>query len=131
MDQQQRDPAIDEWLGANRLGDQYLSANQLTGLYLAATSDEAPDCPDEVLFRWYRMIAQYRRTVDQSEVGFISQARSEGWSWQKIAEVLGLRNAEAAEQRSGVLSAELERTHPGRTKQPWLPWNDRRAQQDQ
>lgn len=124
---QQRDPVIDEWLGINRLGAQYLETDQLAGLYLAATSGETPACPEEVLFRWYRMIALHRRIVDQSELAFITQARSQGWPWNQIADVLGLPDAEAAEQRSNVLGVELERTHPARTRQPWLPVNDSRA----
>lgn len=125
----QRDPVIDEWLSAGRLGERYLEMDQLTGLQLAATSGDAPPPSDELLFRWYRTIALSRRVTDQSELAFITQARAQNWPWQKIADVLGLPDTETAEHRSAVLGAEVDRMHPDRTRQPWFPWNDPRVRQ--
>jgi hypothetical protein len=56
---------------------------------------------NEVMKRWHWLIAVQRRVADQSEPAFIDQARRQGWSWQRIADVLGLPDAEAAEQRRG------------------------------
>jgi hypothetical protein len=72
--------------------------------------------------RWHWLIASQRRMANQSEPAFIDQARRQGWTWQRIADVLGLPDAEAAEQRQAVLAAELTRTLPSNLPQPWLGW---------
>jgi hypothetical protein len=132
MEDSQRDPVIDDWLRRSGFGEQgpQMTTDQLTGLLVVAKSNESPTCPDGVLTAWYQAIARHRRVVDQSEPAFIEQARRQGWTWQKIAEVLGLPSAEAAERRCDVLAAELVRTHPSQTPQPWLPWGDPRARID-
>jgi hypothetical protein len=70
--------------------------------------------------RWHWLLAATRRTADQSEPAFIAQARRQGWTWERIAQVLGLPDAAAAEQRLDVLAAELDRTNPNNLPQPWL-----------
>lgn len=120
-----RDPVIDEWLRSTRFGAEgpHLTCDQLTGLSLVAHAGELP--PSPVLQRWYLALTRRRRVADQSEPEFIRAARSQGWSWETIASVLGLPNAEAAEQREAALAAELERTSPKTNPQPWLPLNPR------
>ena len=119
-----RDPAIDEWLRSTRFGTEgpHLECDQLTGLMLVTNAGETP--PDHVLQSWYQALARQRRVADQSEPEFIRTARERGWTWQTVAEVLGLPNAEAAERRQEALAAELERTHPSANPRPWLPLGD-------
>jgi hypothetical protein len=117
------DPAIDRWLRDLPGGPGLLlETHQLTALLLAIRRDEPPEVPDEVMTRWHWLIAVQRRIANQSEPAFIEQARRQGWTWQRIADVLGLPNAEAAEQRQAVLAAELTHTHPSNLPQPWLGW---------
>jgi hypothetical protein len=116
-------PVIDNWLRSSPLHDRGI--DQLTALTIAVHAGaEPPECPDEVLQAWYQSITAHRRTVDQAEAAFIPMARRNGWSWERIAAVLGLPDAEAAEQRSEVLAEQLRRTHPATTPQPWLPLPD-------
>ncbi len=119
-----RDPVIDEWLRSTRFGGDgpHLPCDQLTGLSLVAHAGESP--PARVLQRWYLALTRQRRVADQSEPEFIRAARGQGWSWETIALVLGLPNADAAEQREAALAAELARTLPSANPQPWLPLND-------
>lgn len=118
-----RDPAIDRWLRDVPVGSEVLlGTDQLTGLLLAVQHDQPTEVPDEVMARWHWLLAVQRRVANQSEPAFIDQARRQGWSWQRIADVLGLPDAEAAEQRQAVLAAELARTHPSALPQPWLGW---------
>ncbi|WP_156077388.1 hypothetical protein [Saccharothrix sp. NRRL B-16314] len=111
-----RDPVVDDWLGDGML----LGINQLTGLLFAVERDRPAEVPDEVMRRWHRLLAVQRRVADQSEPAFIDQARRQGWSWERIADVLGLADAEAAERRQAALAAELARTHPSALPRPWL-----------
>ncbi|MEV0070278.1 hypothetical protein [Amycolatopsis sp. NPDC050768] len=89
----------------------------LTALLMAAQLGHA--APDDVLDAWGREVVTSRRIVDQSEPEFINQARRRGWSWERIAERLGLPSAEAAEQRQAALEAELDRTHPQNLPGAW------------
>lgn len=115
-----RDSAIDHWLGDVSGGPEVLlSVDQLTGLMLAVGRDRPAEVPEEIMLRWHRLLAVQRRVADQSEPTFIDQARRQGWSWQRIAEVLGLPDAEAAERRQADLAAELARTLPTALPGPW------------
>lgn len=115
------DPMIEEWLsGREDISHLVLRIPQLTGLLLAVERDRPAEVPDEVMRRWHRLLAAQRRIADQSEPAFIDQARRQGWSWQRIADVLGLPDAEAAQRRQEALAAELDRTHPSALPQPWL-----------
>jgi hypothetical protein len=123
-----RDPIIDNWLRTTLSANPtlrvptelVLEIDQLSALRLVA-SEPGVDVPDEVLARWYPALTRARRLADQSEPAFIEQARHQGWSWARIAAVLGLPDAEAAERRPDALAAELTRTHPSVTPQPWVP----------
>lgn len=82
--------------------------------------DRPDEVPALVLRRWHWLLAATRRTADQSEPKFIEQARRQGWTWERIAQVLGLPDAAAAERRLDVPAAELRRTHPSALPRPWL-----------
>jgi hypothetical protein len=116
----ERDPMIDEWLGEREGAEVLSSTHQLTGLLLAVRRDRPDAVPDEVMRRWHWTLASTRRTADQSEPAFIEQARRQGWTWERIAQVLGLPDAAVAERRLDALAAELHRTNPGNLPQPWL-----------
>jgi hypothetical protein len=45
------------------------------------------------------LLAAARSEVDQLEAGLLFAARAEGLTWAQIAEALGLRTAQAAQQR--------------------------------
>jgi hypothetical protein len=116
----ERDPYIDEWLQAREGADMLADINQLVALQLTIGRDQPDEVPALVMQRWHWLLSVTRRTANQSEPAFIEQARRQGWSWERIAQVLGLPDAAAAEQRLDVLDAELLRTHPGTLPQPWL-----------
>jgi hypothetical protein len=116
----QRDPYIDAWLREREGADLLKDLDQLIALQLAVDRDRPDEVPALVMRRWHSLLAATRRTADQSEPKFIEQARRQGWTWERIAQVLGLPDAAAAEQRLDVLAAELRRTHPSALPQPWL-----------
>ncbi|AHH96846.1 hypothetical protein GCM10010174_34000 [Kutzneria viridogrisea] len=125
----ERDPVLDEWLRDSKFGEGgfHMKMDQLAAMQLVA-EQTAEACPDRVLERWYMLLTRHRRVGNQSERAFLAQARRRGWAWDRIAAVLGLPDAAAAEQRQEFLSAELTRTHPSQDPQPWLPWGDPRVQ---
>ncbi|WP_326836015.1 hypothetical protein VSH64_14020 [Amycolatopsis rhabdoformis] len=122
-----RDSVIDRWLRSSEMGDRgvHMTSDQLAGVTMVAeASVEVPECPDEVLQAWYMAITCQRRIVDQAEAAFIPMARRNGWSWERIAAVLGLPDADAARQRGEVLVEQLRRTHPSTNPQPWKSLRD-------
>ncbi|SEO84720.1 hypothetical protein [Amycolatopsis saalfeldensis] len=108
---------VDRWLSGTKLASG--GADRLTKMQLATQLGH--DVPPEVLSQWGHEIVIARRVVDQSEPAFIAEARRQGWSWERIADRLGLPAAEAAEQRQTVLEAELTRTHPRNLPGAWRP----------
>lgn len=116
----ERDPYIDEWLRGRETAELLVDINQLVALQLAVGRELPDEVPALLMQRWHWLLAVTRRTADQSEPAFIEQARRQGWTWERIAQVLGLPDAAAAEQRLDVLAAELLRTHPSSLPQPWL-----------
>ncbi|MFI5611665.1 hypothetical protein [Amycolatopsis sp. NPDC051903] len=117
-----RDSTIDDWLRASGSSDRgiHLTSDQLAGLTMVVETDaEVPELPDEVLQAWYMRITAQRRIVDQAEAAFIPMARRNDWSWERIAAVLGLPDADAAQERGAALAAQLHHTHPATTPQPW------------
>ncbi|MEO6086916.1 MAG: hypothetical protein ABIQ18_27775 [Umezawaea sp.] len=116
----ERDPHVDEWLRGREMAELLAKTNQLVALQLAVGREQPDEVPAPIMQRWHWLLAVTRRTANQSEPAFIEQARRQGWSWERIAQVLGLPDAAAAEQRLDVLAAELHRTHPGNLPQPWL-----------
>ncbi|MEW2508278.1 hypothetical protein ACQPXB_24940 [Amycolatopsis sp. CA-161197] len=108
-------PILERWL-TEHLPD-LAPTEVLTALLM--TAQLGHDVPDDVLDAWGREVVITRRVVDQSEPEFITQARRRGWSWDRIADRLGLPSAEAAEHRQATLEAELERTHPQNLPGAW------------
>jgi hypothetical protein len=119
---------VDEWLAERHGGEMLLDAEQLTGLQLAVGRDKPAEVPDEVMEHWHWLLAVQRRIANQSEPLFIEQARRQGWTWQRIADALGLPDAEAAEQRQAFLEAELVRTLPTNLPRTWVGWRQRAAE---
>lgn len=116
----ERDSYIDAWLREREAAELLVDTNQLVALQFSVGRDQPDEVPALVMRRWHWMLAATRRTANQSEPVFIEQARRQGWTWERIAQVLGLPDAAAAEQRLDVLAAELRRTHPSNLPQPWL-----------
>ncbi|MGW4486321.1 hypothetical protein ACWEOE_21050 [Amycolatopsis sp. NPDC004368] len=116
------DPALERWLAENAAGQP--PSDVLTAALFAARTGHEP--PDDVLDARGREVVTSRRVVDQSEPEFITQARRRGWSWERIAERLGLPGAEAAEHRQAELEAELDRTHPQNIPRARRAWRYRR-----
>ncbi|WP_086826439.1 hypothetical protein [Allokutzneria sp. NRRL B-24872] len=62
------------------------------------------DSPDEeLLVAAMQLLALARDDVDEAERTLLAQARKIGMPWSKIAEALGLKSRQAAEQRALVL----------------------------
>ena len=121
MEHNDREPVIDRWLGGERFGAEsrlLLGTDQLTGL--ALTAGRGP-VPDDVLAAWRRQIARKRLALDQSEIAFVEAARARGWTWERVAEELGLPGAEVAQGRLDVLRAAVARAHPSANPRPFLP----------
>lgn len=115
------DPVVEGWLRAE-LGDSFMAgtgADRLNLLALAIRRDASGDIPDDVLVAWHRMLARARITLKQSEVSFIEGARQEGWSETRIAESLGLGDAERVMTYHQELLSDLERSHPSVAPKPW------------
>ncbi|MDT8912814.1 hypothetical protein [Amycolatopsis sp. PS_44_ISF1] len=110
-------PVIDRWLAEQ--APALPAANPLSALL--AVAHRQHDVPEDGLEAWGREVATSRRVVDQSEPAFIAGARRQGWSWERIAERLGLPDAETAAGRRSVLEAELIRTHPRNLPGAWRP----------
>ncbi|QWF76935.1 hypothetical protein [Amycolatopsis sp. CA-230715] len=117
MSGESRNPVIDDWLSDQHGAAVLMETAPLTGLAMA--SYRAEEVPDGILGAWALEIVRARRIVNQSEPTFIRQARDQGWSWQQIADRLGLPSAEAAAMRCDELDAELARTDPSNDARPW------------
>ncbi|WIX76278.1 hypothetical protein QRX50_33070 [Amycolatopsis carbonis] len=108
-------PTLERWFTEHVPGVR--PADVLTALLMATQLGH--EVPEDVLDAWGREVVTSRRVIDQSEPEFINQARRHGWSWERIAERLGLPSAEAAEHRQAVLEGELDRTHPQNLPGAW------------
>jgi hypothetical protein len=111
-------PLLEDWL-AEQLPPRLLPTEHLTALLAVTQLGHA--VPEDVLDAWAREVVLAHRVVNQSEPAFIAEARRQGWSWERIADRLGLPDAETAEQRQAVLEAELTRTHPQNLPGAWHP----------
>ncbi|MFI5915104.1 DNA-binding protein [Dactylosporangium sp. NPDC051541] len=67
-------------------------------LWRANTDRDALELPDDLLAA-LTLLAAARAELDQLEAGLLFVARAEGLTWNQIAEPLGLRTAQAAQQR--------------------------------
>ncbi|MBB4966532.1 hypothetical protein [Saccharothrix violaceirubra] len=94
----------------------FLKADPLAGLVAASLYVKEGTVPARVMDVWRRELVVGRRTVENSEVVFIERARAQGYTWELIAEELGIDDAE---RHLEDLKAALERSHPGRNPRPY------------
>jgi hypothetical protein len=73
-------------------------------LWRAATGDAG----DEVLLAALALLAAACAEADQAEAALLFTARAQGLSWPRISRAMGLRSAQAAQQRFGRVTG---RTH--------------------
>ncbi|MBO0788557.1 MAG: DNA-binding protein [Actinobacteria bacterium] len=59
------------------------------------------DAGDEVLLAALALLTAARAEADQAEAALLFTARAQGLSWARISRAMGLRSAQAAQQRSG------------------------------
>jgi len=67
-------------------------------LWRANTDRSALELPEDLLAA-IALLAAGRSELDQLEAGLLFVARAEGLTWSQIAEALGVRTAQAAQQR--------------------------------
>lgn len=76
-------------------------------LWRANTDRGALELPDDLLAA-IALLASARAELDQLEAGLLFVARAEGLTWTQIARPLGLRTAQAAQQRHERVLARLD-----------------------
>jgi len=69
---------------------------------------DEPEIDDDDLLAALTLIDQLRADEDQVELELLNAARSRGLTWQAIAEGIGMKSAQAVQQRHGRLSARQE-----------------------
>jgi hypothetical protein len=115
--------AVHQWMIESHLDDGQLTMlaqlPPLTRLQLVSNMPQSNEAPDEVLWFWHQQLASDRLSVVQAERAFIVQARRSGWSWDRIAPVIGLSDGPAAESRLIELAELLVRMHPSSNARPW------------
>jgi hypothetical protein len=84
------------WLDPSQPHDAHTLIRQ--ALWRANTDREALELPDDLLAA-IALLAAARAELDQLEAGLLFVARAEGLTWNQIAGPLGLRTAQAAQQR--------------------------------
>ncbi|WP_432994470.1 DNA-binding protein [Dactylosporangium sp. CA-233914] len=67
-------------------------------LWRAGTDRGALELPDDLIAA-ITLLAAARAELDQLEAGLLFAARAEGLTWAQLARPLGLRTAQAAQQR--------------------------------
>ncbi|GIE92052.1 hypothetical protein [Actinoplanes regularis] len=97
-------PAL-PWLAAGQPHDAGTLIRQV--LWRAGTDRGALDLPDDLLAA-ITLLAAARAELDQLEAGLLFTARAEGLTWAQIARPLGLRTAQAAQQRHERVLARLD-----------------------
>ncbi len=95
------------WLAAGQPHDAVTLVRE--ALWRANTDRESVDIPDDLLAA-ITLLAAARSEVDQLEAGLLFAARAEGVTWAQIATALGLRTAQAAQQRHDRVLTRLEET---------------------
>jgi hypothetical protein len=73
-------------------------------LWRAATGDAG----DEVVLAALALLVAARAEADQAEAALLFTARAQGLSWLRVSRAMGLRSAQAAQQRFGRVAG---RTH--------------------
>ncbi|WP_433063716.1 DNA-binding protein [Dactylosporangium sp. CS-033363] len=84
------------WLAESQPHDAYTLIRH--ALWRANTDPDALDLPGDLLAA-IALLAAARAELDQVEAGLLFVARAEGLTWSQIAPALGLRTAQAAQQR--------------------------------
>lgn len=92
------------WLPSGQPHDAVTLIRQ--ALWRANTDRDALEIPED-LCAAIALLAAARGEVDQLEAGLLFVARAEGLTWAQIAEALGLRSAQAAQQRYERVAARL------------------------
>ncbi len=93
------------WLAPRQPHDAVTLIRQ--ALWRANTERGALDLPDDLLAA-IALLAAARAELDQIEAGLLFVARAEGLTWAEIARALGLRTAQAAQQRHERVLARLD-----------------------
>ncbi len=88
-----------------RRGSQPPSAVDLVGY--AAWRAGAGDLDDGVMLAALSLLPAARAEVDQVEAALLFVARAQGLSWPRISGALGLRSAQAAQQRFGRITGRV------------------------
>jgi hypothetical protein len=76
-------------------------------LWRANTDRGVLELPDDLLAA-IALLAAARAELDQLEAGLLFMARAEGLTWSEVARPLGLRSAQAAQQRHERVLARLD-----------------------
>lgn len=63
---------------------------------------------DEVLLAALALLAAARAEADQAEAALLFTARAQGLSWPRISQAMGLRSAQAAQQRFGRVAGRAD-----------------------
>jgi hypothetical protein len=92
------------WLATGQPHDAVTLMRQ--ALWRANTDRDSLEVPAD-LHAALALLSAGRSELDQLEAGLLFVARAEGLSWVQIAEALGLRTAQAAQQRYERVSARL------------------------
>ena len=92
------------WLARGQPHDAVTLIRQ--ALWRANTARDALDLPDDLLAA-IALLPAARAELDQLEAGLLFVARAEGLTWAQVARPLGLRTAQAAQQRHERVLARL------------------------
>ena len=76
-------------------------------LWRANTDRDALELPEDLVAA-LALLAAGRQELDALEAGLLFVARAEGLTWAQIGEALGLRTAQAAQQRHERVLARLD-----------------------
>ena len=86
-------------------------AVRLVELLAAGTARYAegePRVDGDDLLAALTLLPQVRAELDETELGLLAMARGRGLTWAEVAEGLGLRSAQAAQQRHERLAARVQ-----------------------
>jgi hypothetical protein len=93
------------WLADGQPHDAFTLIRQ--AFWRANTDRGALDLPGDLLAA-ITLLAAARSELDQIEAGLLFVARTEGLTWAQLAQALGLRTAQAAQQRHERVLARLD-----------------------
>lgn len=92
------------WLADGQPHDATMLIRQ--ALWRANTDRSALELPEDLLAA-IALLPAARSELDQLEAGLLFVARAEGLTWAQIAKALGVRTAQAAQQRHDRVIARL------------------------